>query len=89
MLSSCTPLLLNLAGVAGIEPAYPGVKIPSLPTWLHPIISKYNNDKDNNLTALGTPLALTFYISYEIIVIVFVPFIPLFATDPIRYAIEI
>ena len=31
-------IILNLAGMAGIEPANAGVKVPCLTPWLHPII---------------------------------------------------
>ena len=35
--TSCA--LFLLAGMAGLEPADAGVKVPCLTTWLHPIIA--------------------------------------------------
>ena len=37
-------IILNLAGMAGIEPANAGVKVPCLTPWLHPIIKNGRSD---------------------------------------------
>ena len=35
-----------MAGMAGLEPADEGVKVPCLTTWLHPCVEKQTRDRD-------------------------------------------
>ena len=37
----------TLAGMAGLEPANEGVKVPCLTTWLHPYKGKEIGDRDS------------------------------------------
>ena len=36
----------SVAGMAGLEPADEGVKVPCLTTWLHPCVEKQMRDRD-------------------------------------------
>ena len=36
----------GVAGMAGLEPADEGVKVPCLTTWLHPCVEKQMRDRD-------------------------------------------
>ena len=36
----------SVAGMAGLEPADEGVKVPCLTTWLHPCVEKQTRDRD-------------------------------------------
>ena len=45
---------VHLAGMAGLEPADEGVKVPCLTTWLHPYLKNIRDwDRSQSLICLG------------------------------------